>query len=69
MGRRVWVNGGRIRIEGKWWRWDEEEVLKDEGGLGGGKSGEREVRVFEREDITENWRGRVSDEKGWRIGF
>ncbi|XP_046145528.1 uncharacterized protein PF11_0207-like [Osmia bicornis bicornis] len=32
-GRNVWVDYGRIRIEGKWWRWDEErETLKDWGG-------------------------------------
>ena len=32
---------GRIRIEGKWWRWDEErENLKD----WGGKEWGREVR-------------------------
>ncbi|XP_029054147.2 uncharacterized protein PF11_0207-like [Osmia bicornis bicornis] len=32
-GRNVWVDYGKIRIEGKWWRWDEEtETLKDGGG-------------------------------------
>jgi len=29
-GRKVWIGYGKIRIEDKWWRWDEdEEVLKD----------------------------------------
>nr|XP_034194830.1 uncharacterized protein PF11_0207-like [Osmia lignaria]XP_034195042.1 uncharacterized protein PF11_0207-like [Osmia lignaria]XP_034195332.1 uncharacterized protein PF11_0207-like [Osmia lignaria] len=32
-GKNVWVDYGRIRIEGKWWRWGEErEILKDWGG-------------------------------------
>lgn len=57
MGRGVWMNGGRIRIEGKWWRWDEkEEVLKDEGWeeggkRNGGKSGGKEVRGREQQRI------------------
>ncbi|KAL6421352.1 hypothetical protein ACFW04_014689 [Cataglyphis niger] len=29
-GRKVWIGYGKIRINEKWWRWDEEEeVLKD----------------------------------------
>ncbi|KYN12099.1 hypothetical protein ALC57_15734 [Trachymyrmex cornetzi] len=36
-GKRVWVRGGRIRIEGRWWRWDEErEALTEEGGIAEG---------------------------------
>lgn len=32
-GKRVWVNYGKIQIEGKWWRWEEEEeMLKDNKG-------------------------------------
>jgi len=33
-GKRVWVRRGGIRIEDKWWRWDEDnEVLRDERGM------------------------------------
>ncbi|XP_011883569.1 PREDICTED: uncharacterized protein PF11_0207-like [Vollenhovia emeryi] len=41
-GRRVWLRYGRIQIEGKWWRWDEdEEVIKDgEGTIWKEKGGE-----------------------------
>jgi len=29
-GRKSWIGYGKIKIEGQWWRWDEEEeVLKD----------------------------------------
>lgn len=29
-GRKVWVGYGKIRIDEKWWRWDEEgEILRD----------------------------------------
>lgn len=32
-GKRVWVNYRKIQIEGKWWRWEEEEeMLKDNKG-------------------------------------
>jgi len=32
-GKRIWVSYGKIQIEGKWWRWDEnEQTLKDEEG-------------------------------------
>jgi len=36
-GKRVWVKGGKIKLEGQWWRWDEErETLMSEGeGVGG----------------------------------
>lgn len=31
-GRRVWIGKGELKIEGKWWRWDEvREELRDEG--------------------------------------
>lgn len=51
-GSRVWIRYGRIEIDGKWWKWDEEkEVLRDgleveresevaTGQSGEGKSGE-----------------------------
>jgi len=39
-GKKVWVRVGRIRIEGSWWRWDEEkEILIEEGGNAGGNAG------------------------------
>jgi len=29
-GRQVWIDYGRIRIGGQWWKWDElGEVLRD----------------------------------------
>lgn len=32
-GRKVWIGYGKIRIDGVWWFWDEEEeVLKDRKG-------------------------------------
>jgi len=32
-GKNVWVGYGKIRIEGQWWKWDEEkEQLKDDKG-------------------------------------
>ncbi|KAL6416393.1 hypothetical protein ACFW04_011573 [Cataglyphis niger] len=38
-GRKVWIGYGKIRIDEKWWKWDEEEeVLKD--GNGNLKKGE-----------------------------
>ncbi|KAL6418362.1 hypothetical protein ACFW04_012184 [Cataglyphis niger] len=38
-GRKVWIGYGKIKIDEKWWRWDEEEeVLKD--GNGNLKKGE-----------------------------
>jgi len=44
-GRRVWVKGRRIGIEGQWWKWDEEdEVLRDEGGKVRGAEGEQGER-------------------------
>jgi len=42
-GKRVWVKGGKIKIEGQWWRWDEEkETLMSEGGDVGGVEGRLE---------------------------
>ncbi|XP_011874996.1 PREDICTED: uncharacterized protein PF11_0207-like [Vollenhovia emeryi] len=39
-GRRVWLRYGRIQIEEKWWRLDEEEeVLKDQEGMVGKEKG------------------------------
>lgn len=31
-GKRVWIGYGNIRINVRWWRWDENEVLRDERG-------------------------------------
>lgn len=29
-GREVWIGYGKIRIDGQWWKWDEEEeILKN----------------------------------------
>ncbi|KAL6417092.1 hypothetical protein ACFW04_012988 [Cataglyphis niger] len=36
--RKVWIGYGKIRIDEKWWKWDEEEELKD--GNGNLKKGE-----------------------------
>jgi len=47
-GRKVWIGYGKIKIEGQWWRWDEEErgikrrERKDKGHGNGGRRGERE---------------------------
>jgi len=33
-GRKVWIGYGKIKIDDKWWRWNEdEEVLVDERGI------------------------------------
>jgi len=33
-GRKVWIGYGKIRIDERWWRWDEEEeVLIDGRGM------------------------------------
>lgn len=45
MGRRAWISGRKITIEGKWWMWDErrEELVDEKGevrkeeGIKGGK--------------------------------
>nr|XP_034195353.1 protein PXR1-like [Osmia lignaria] len=65
-GKNVWVDYGRIRIEGKWWRWGEErEILKDWGGTelyekteGDVSYGGREVR-----DEGEEREGQVGREE------
>ncbi|XP_011858385.1 PREDICTED: golgin subfamily A member 6-like protein 22 [Vollenhovia emeryi] len=54
-GKRVWLRYGRIQIEGKWWRWDEEEeVLKDEEG-----------RIW-KEKETNRWGLSNKDREFWR---
>lgn len=41
-GRKVWVGYGKIRIDEKWWRWDEEEEeLRDGRGNKMGEGGAR----------------------------
>jgi len=50
-GRKVWVQYGKIRIEGQWWKWDEEEeVLRDARGM------KREAEAVEK---REGRKGRV----------
>ncbi|KAL6419185.1 hypothetical protein ACFW04_014058 [Cataglyphis niger] len=49
-GRKVWIGYGKIRIDEKWWRWnEEEEVLKDKNGnlkKGEGVRGEKRMEFF-----------------------
>lgn len=55
-GRKVWVRYGKIRIDEKWWRWDEEgEVLRDGRGnkMGEGQGEGRRGKVEERRDGEE----------------
>ncbi|RLU19487.1 hypothetical protein DMN91_008044 [Ooceraea biroi] len=51
-GKRVWIGYGKIKIDEKWWKWDEkEEVLTDERGRfrlgiqGEGEDKDKEVRL------------------------
>jgi len=45
-GKRVWIKGREIRIEGQWWRWnDDKEILISEGGSAGGAVGELRERM------------------------
>lgn len=47
-GRRVWIGKGELKIEGKWWRWDEvREELRDEGG----RRWETELGMVEKREI------------------
>lgn len=56
-GRKVWVGYGKIRIDEKWWRWDEEgKVLRDRRG---NKMGERQ---------GEGKEGQGRGKEGWRGG-
>lgn len=55
-GEKVWIGYGRIRIGEQWWKWDEEEVLKD----GRGKVREEGREKAEREER----RGEVERQKG-----
>lgn len=51
-GREVWIGYGKIRINGQWWKWDEEkETLKNGWGrkrIEQQRRGEEEKRVTER---------------------
>ncbi|KMQ83482.1 hypothetical protein RF55_19928 [Lasius niger] len=78
-GKRTWIKYGRIRIERKWWRWDErKEMLKEEGlegGMGREIRGNGEVREaeFEAEKLIKRGkrvRGRGKGEgEGWKVAF
>lgn len=75
-GKNVWVGYGRIKINGEWWRWDEEEeALKDEKGnkiwrKGGRESGEGRVRRIEvRREKGGGEKRKSLEEKDWKIGF
>lgn len=47
-GRRVWIGKGELKIEGKWWRWDEvREERRDEGG----RRWETELGMMEKREI------------------
>jgi hypothetical protein len=72
-GKKTWIEYDRIRIEDKWWRWDEEEeVLRD------GRGKEREEGQREGEERKKERGGNKRDSKGrwdrkeereWKIGF
>lgn len=56
-GRRVWIGKGELKIEGKWWRWDEvREELRDKGG----RRWETELGMVERREIR---RGKPGNEQ------
>lgn len=58
-GRKIWVGYGVIRIDEKWWRWDEkEEVPMD----GRGRTREKELGEEKRE------KGERDDGEGFRSG-
>ncbi|XP_050452132.1 coiled-coil domain-containing protein 70-like [Cataglyphis hispanica] len=63
-GRKVWIGYGKIRIDEKWWRWDEEEeVLKD--GKGNLKKGE-EVKKREKDGVVDKkWKRWRRWMEGW----
>lgn len=84
-GRRVWISNRKLRIEGEWWIWDEEEkVLRDRGGNLWRKKVQREEREEESgerkqigvEQIEGGGAGGGREEvkvkesgKGWKICF
>lgn len=65
--KRVWIKGGRIRIEGQWWRWDEEKKKLEKEGRGMGErlevfrgkedEGQKGKREKEEEEKEERWKG------------
>ncbi|XP_067207866.1 golgin subfamily A member 6-like protein 22 [Linepithema humile] len=64
-GKNVWVEYGRIRIDGQWWKWDEEEeVLRDGKGV---RNKDREfwegLKNWDVTILVETW----MDKKGWRM--
>ncbi|KAL6417578.1 hypothetical protein ACFW04_012649 [Cataglyphis niger] len=68
-GRKVWIEYGKIRIDEKWWKWDEEEeVLKDGNGnlkkgegVGGQEKDGVEVKEWDVVMLSKTW----LDRKGW----
>jgi len=47
--KRIWISYGKIKIEGRWWRWDEyEQTLKDKKGRTWRCQGEGEMIEEER---------------------
>lgn len=67
-GRRVWIGKGELKIEGKWWRWDEvREELRDEGG----RRWETELGMVEKREIRRGEPGNEQqgeEEKGRKEG-
>lgn len=71
-GKRMWIGYGKIHIDGKWWKWDEEEeVLKNnEGVIRGvfrgerGKGEERVGRVRDRGRYRQEGEGEWGGGKG-----
>lgn len=62
-GRRVWIGKGELKIEGKWWRWDEvREELRDEGG----RRWETELGMVEKREIRRGEPG--NEQAGGREG-
>lgn len=65
--KRVWIKGGRIRIEGQCWRWDEKKKKLEKEGRGMGErlevfrgkedEGRKGKREKEGEEKEEGWKG------------
>lgn len=60
-GRRVWIGKEELKIDGKWWRWDEvKEELSDEGE----RRWETEVEMVERREIRHRETGNEQQGEG-----
>lgn len=67
-GRRVWIGKGELKIEGKWWRWDE---IREELRYEGGRRWETELGMVEKREIRRGEPGNEQqgeEEKGGRRG-